>query len=121
VAGLVINKDDGTGEAQAFAEAVGIPVLSAIPADDDIRRKSANYEIIGRPESVWGDLFAQLATNVAQAPPVHPRPLTQDGLLGLFKGDVVGRNVVLQPATIFDMVGKAEIEKKSLEVVYDAV
>ena len=29
---MVINKDDGTGEAQAFAEAVGIPVLAAIPA-----------------------------------------------------------------------------------------
>ena len=34
VAGLVINKDDGTGEAQAFAERAGIPVLSAIPAHD---------------------------------------------------------------------------------------
>ena len=49
VGGLVINKDDGTGEAQAFAEAAGIPVLASIPADDDIRRKSANYEIIGTP------------------------------------------------------------------------
>ena len=29
VAGMVINKDDGTGEAQAFAKAVGIPVLAA--------------------------------------------------------------------------------------------
>ena len=31
VAGMIINKDDGTGEAQAFADAVGIPVLTAIP------------------------------------------------------------------------------------------
>ena len=38
VAGMVINKDDGTGEAAAFAEAVNIPVLAAIPADDDLRR-----------------------------------------------------------------------------------
>ncbi|WP_287811744.1 branched-chain amino acid transport system II carrier protein, partial [Pseudomonas sp.] len=30
VAGMVINKDDGTGEANAFAQAVGIPVLTAI-------------------------------------------------------------------------------------------
>ena len=51
VAGMVVNKDDGTGEAHAFAEAVGIPILAAIPADDDIRRKSANYEIIGKPDS----------------------------------------------------------------------
>jgi chlorophyllide a reductase subunit X len=121
VAGLVINKDDHTGEAQAFAKAVGIPVLAAIPAHEDIRRKSANYEIIGRPESEWSALFTELADNVASAPPVHPTPLTHDGLLGLFKGDAVGRGVVLQPATTFDMLGRDTVEKKSLEVVYDTV
>ena len=120
VAGLVVNKDDGTGEAQAFAEAVGIPVLSSIPAHDDIRRKSANYEIIGRPGGQWASVFETLATNVAEAPPLRPTPLTQDGLLGLFSGDVVGRNVVLQPATLFDMIGKTDIERPTLEVVYDA-
>ena len=103
VAGMVINKDDGTGEAQAFAENAGIPVLASIPANEDIRRKSASYEIIGRPDGEWGSLFAE-----------------QDQLLGLFSADVVGRNVVLEPATIFDMVGKHEDIKPSLEVVYDA-
>ncbi len=52
VAGMIVNKDDGTGEAKAFAEAVGIPVLCAIPANEDIRRKSANYQIIGTPALV---------------------------------------------------------------------
>jgi chlorophyllide a reductase subunit X len=121
VAGLVVNKDDGTGEAQAFATAVGIPLLASIPAHEDIRRKSANYEIIGRPGGQWAPVFEELATNVAEAPPLQPHPLTQDGLLGLFKGDAVGRDVVLQPATVFDMLGKHEVEKKSLEVVYDTV
>jgi len=121
VAGMVINKDDGTGEAQRFSEAVGIPVLAAIPAHEDIRRKSANYQIVGRPGGEWGGLFEQLATNVAEAPPVHPKPLSQDGLLGLFKSDVVGRDVVLEPATLEDMCGVSAIEKPSLEVVYDAV
>ena len=32
VAGMVINRDDGTGEAAAFAQQVGIPVLSTMPA-----------------------------------------------------------------------------------------
>jgi len=100
----VINKDDGSGEAAAFAERAGIPVLSAIPANDDIRRKSASYEIIGRPGTEWASLFETLATNVAEAPPVRPKPLTQDELLGLFSADVTGRDVVLQPATVFDMV-----------------
>jgi 3,8-divinyl chlorophyllide a/chlorophyllide a reductase subunit X len=121
VAGIVINKDDGTGEAAAFAEKVGIPILAAIPAHDDIRRKSASYEIIGRPGTQWGPLFETLATNVGEAPPVRPTPLTQDQLLGLFSGDVVGRNVVLTPATEFDMCGKTEIVKPSLEVVYETV
>jgi 3,8-divinyl chlorophyllide a/chlorophyllide a reductase subunit X len=121
VAGLVINKDDGTGEAQAFAEAVGIPVLAAIPAHDDIRRKSANYEIIGRPGEQWGTLFEQLASNVAESLPRHPRPLTHDNLLGLFKGDAVGRGYTLKPATMEDMCGGTRIERPSLEVIYDTV
>jgi chlorophyllide a reductase subunit X len=119
VAGLVINKDDGTGEAQAFAEAVGIPVLAAIPANEDIRRKSANYEIVGRPESEWGSLFEALGVQVSEAPPLRPTPLAQEGLLGLFKGDVVGRGVVLQPASQEDMRGGVIVAKPSLEVVYE--
>jgi len=121
VGGLVINKDDGTGEAQAFAESVGIPILATIPADEDIRRKSANYEIIGRPESRWGSLFEELATNVAEAKPHHPRPLTQDQLLGLFSGEAVGRDVVLVPASMEDMCGVSLVQKPSLEVIYDKV
>ena len=118
VAGLVVNKDDGTGEAAAFAEKVQIPVLSAIPQDDDIRRKSANYEIVGRPGGRWAPLFEQLADAVAGAPPLHPSPLTHDGLLDLFKGDEVGRDVVLTPATQSDMRGGEWVEKPSLEIVY---
>jgi len=121
VAGMVVNKDDGTGEAQAFAAAAGIPVLAAIPANEDIRRKSANYQIIGTPDSEWGPLFAELASNVAEAPPVRPKPLSQDGLLGLFKSEVVGRGVVLEPASAEDMCGGVHVEKPSLEVIYDTV
>ncbi len=121
VAGLVVNKDDSTGEAQAFAQAVGIPILASIPAHEDIRRKSANYEIIGRPGGEWGPLFEELALNVGEAPPVHPTPLTHEQLLGLFKGDAVGRGVVLDPASAEDMCGGVIVEKPSLEVVYDTV
>ncbi|MFN3613988.1 MAG: chlorophyllide a reductase iron protein subunit X [Rubrimonas sp.] len=121
VAGLVVNKDDGTGEAAAFARAVGIPVLAAIPADEDLRRKSANYEIVGRPDGRWGAMFAELAQNVADAPPMRPAPLTQDGLLALFDGKDVGAGVTLVPATEADMRGAAWAPKPSLEVVYDEV
>ncbi len=119
VAGMVINKDDGTGEAQAFAAAAGIPVLSAIPANEDIRRKSANYEIIGKPGGEWAGVFELLAEQVATAPPVRPTPLTHDALLGLFKGDAVGRGVVLQPATEADMCPATVSNRASLEVIYE--
>jgi chlorophyllide a reductase subunit X len=121
IAGLVINKDDGTGEAAAFAKTVGIPVLAAIPQDDDLRKKSANYQIVGSYESQWGPMFAQLAEAVALAPPVRPAPVTQDGLLSLFSAEVTGADFVLMPASDADMRGKNAVLKKSLEVVYDNV
>jgi len=121
VAGMLVNKDDGTGEAQKFADAVGIPVLAAIPADEDIRRKSANYQIIGRPGDRWGPLFENLALNVATAPPVRPKPLTQDGLLGLFSPEQTGGDYQLRPASQADMRGGVFVEKPSLEVIYDGV
>jgi 3,8-divinyl chlorophyllide a/chlorophyllide a reductase subunit X len=119
IAGLVINKDDGTGEAAAFAEVAGIPVLASIPQNDDLRKKSANYQIVGSYESEWGPLFAALGEAVAVAPPVRPKPLTQDGLLNLFDAEVTGKDFVLVPATDADMRGKNAVVKPSLEVVYD--
>jgi chlorophyllide a reductase subunit X len=121
VAGMVTNKDDGTGQAQAFCKAVGIPELASIPANEDIRRKSASYEIIGHPDGEWGSLFAELAQNAAESSPHRPTPMTQDELLGLFDSDEVGRDVVLQPATLADLCSVETLNKPSLEVVYDNV
>ncbi|MCG6939957.1 MAG: chlorophyllide a reductase iron protein subunit X [Thiohalocapsa sp.] len=121
VAGIVINKDDGTGEAQAWAEQAGVPVLASIPANEDIRRKSAAYQIVGMPGGEWAPLFEGLGTNVAEAPPMRPKPLSADALLNLFSGDAVGRDVVLEPATVEDMCGKSSLDKPSLEVIYDDV
>ncbi|MGB3554434.1 MAG: chlorophyllide a reductase iron protein subunit X [Jannaschia sp.] len=119
VAGLVINKDDGSGEAQAFAKVAGIPVLASIPQDDDLRKKSANYQIVGTAESQWGSLFAELGDAVSVAPPVRPTPVDQDGLLELFDESETGGGVTLEPATDADMRGKFYEVKPSLEVVYD--
>jgi chlorophyllide a reductase subunit X len=66
-------------------------------------------------------MFAELAENVGASLPMRPTPMTQDQLLGLFSASAVGRDVVLEPATQFDMCGKKEIVKETLEVVYDEV
>jgi chlorophyllide a reductase subunit X len=118
---MVINKDDGSGEATAFCEKVEIPVLAAIPQHDDIRRKSANYEIVAVPDGRWGGIFETLGDGVAHAPPLHPKPLEHEGLLDLFAGDEVGRDVVLTPATEEDMRGPGFVDSPSLEIVYDDV
>ena len=121
VAGMVVNKDDGTGEAAAFAEKVGIPILAAIPANEDIRKKSANYQIIGRPDTEWAPLFELLSKNVAEAPPIKPSPLDQDALLNLFSADETGRDYVLSPASLEDMHGRPVPTAKTLEVIYETV
>ena len=119
IAGLVINKDDGSGEAAAFAALVGIPVLAAILQNDDLRKKSANYQNVGSYESEWGPLFASRGAAVAVAPPVRPKPLTQDGLPNLFDAETTGAAFGPTPATDADMRGKNAVLKASLEVVYD--
>ncbi len=96
-----------------------IPVLASIPQDDDLRKKSANYQIVGTGKSEWGALFAELGDNVAIAPPMRPTALDQDGLLALFDSKDTGGNYVLVPATDQDMRGKNAVVKESLEVVYD--
>ena len=121
VAGMVVNKDDGTGEAQAFADAVQIPVLAAIPQDEDIRRKSANYQIVGHPDGRWGPLFAGLASALTDSVPNQPAPLDQDGLLGLFAPEETGADYQLTPATEADMCAAHTLARPSLEVVYDTV
>jgi chlorophyllide a reductase subunit X len=47
--------------------------------------------------------------------------LSQEGLLQLFKGEAVGRGVVLQPASTEDMCGPTLVDRPSLEIVYDTV
>ncbi len=118
-AGMLVNKDDGTGEAHAFAEKVGIPVLAAIPQDEDIRRKSASYQIVGDPLGAWGPMFSELADNMMVAPPRQPTPLDQEGLLGLFSSKETGADYVLVPAQPEDMCDPSMIARESLEVVYD--
>src|SRR6056300_884894 len=121
VAGLVINKDDGSGEAQAFAKAADVPILASIPQNDDLRKKSANYQIVGTMESQWGALFQELAGEVMTAPPIRPAPLEQDGLLDLFDSKDTGGDFVLVPATDADMRGSRSAPKPSLEIIYDEV
>ena len=56
---------------------------------------------------------------MATSVPNKPSPLSQDALLGLFSASATGRDYVLEPATQFDMCGKTDTSRPSLEVIYD--
>jgi hypothetical protein len=89
VAGMVINKDDGTGEAQAFAEQCRRhPGAGRDPGQRRHPPQERQLRNHRPPRHAVGPLFEELATNVAEAPPVRPTPLTQDQLLGLFSADI---------------------------------
>ena len=66
VAGLVINKDDGTGEAAAFAKAADIPVLASIPQDDDLRKNLQIIKLLERPMGS-GEIYLRSLQKLSQA------------------------------------------------------
>jgi chlorophyllide a reductase subunit X len=120
VAGMVINKDDGTGEAAGLRRSVGIPVLAAIPATTTSaqERQLRNHR----------HALARNGRRCSRSsPPTSPRrrrcgrPADPGRLLGLFKGEAVGRNVVLSRPRRKTCAAASSVEKPSLEVVYDAV
>ena len=78
-------------------------------------RRAARVAVASAVKAAWS------AAVQGEGPPVRPTPLTHDQLLGLFKGDAVGRGVVLDPATMDDMCAATMLQKPSLEVVYEGV
>jgi chlorophyllide a reductase subunit X len=98
VAGMVINKDDGTGEAQAFAKRRH-PGAGRDPGRRRHPPQERQLRDHRQARRALGPLFEELASNVAEAPPVHPEPLTRTGcstcsIPARDRGDVV-----LEPAT----------------------
>ena len=124
VAGMVINKDDGTGEAQAFAKSRSASRCSrrSRPTTTSAARAPATRSSAS-PAARWGRCsksWRGLGRGRRRRSVAHAAVDQDEALLGLFKSDSVGRDVVLEPATIEDMCGRSKlIEKPSLEVIYD--
>ena len=121
VAGMVINKDDGTRRGRGIRPGRRHSGAGGDPG----RRRHSQEERELRDHRPAGRAVVGVVRGACRKTSRWRRrsvraPLTQDGLLGLFKGEVVGRDVVLEPATMEDMCGKSVIDKPSLEVVYDA-
>jgi chlorophyllide a reductase subunit X len=88
IIGLVINRDDGSGVAERFAEQVHLPVLARIPLDRRIRELADACQLALVDETFDG-IFSQLAEQVAtrSTPPVtmdDVTPLEYDAFLNVF-------------------------------------
>ena len=91
-----------------------VTLKNDVPTDrtiDDLRKKSANYQIVGTAASRWGGLFAELAEEVGLAPPCRPTPLDQDGLLALFDSKDTGGDVVLEGDSFDEALRASMIER----------
>ena len=92
--GMVTNKDNGTGEAQAFAQAVGIPDW---PQSPPTTRSAgvANYEIIARPAVCGPHCLRNWRSTSARLQPVtsHPALARRSAWPVQIFGDAVGRDV----------------------------
>ena len=103
VLGLIANRDDGTDTADRFAEATGLPILTRIPLNHEVRVLADACELsLGVPQfnEIFGDLagrierreippctdFEPLGYNAflevfgAQEPEGRPQPATRDDL-----------------------------------------
>jgi chlorophyllide a reductase subunit X len=120
VAGMVINRDDGTGEAKAFAEQRRHPGAGHDPGqrghppqERQLRDHRPPRHAVGAAVRGTGHQRGRGAAGAPEAADAGPaaRPV-------LGRGD----RARLQDGAghLFDMVGKTEIVKPTLEVVYDA-
>lgn len=84
--GLVINRDDGSGVAEHFAQQVGLPVLLKIPLSRRARELADSFQL-----ALLDEEFDQIFEHIAQAiihrttpPAEHVNPLSYEDFLSLF-------------------------------------
>lgn len=84
--GVVINRDDGSGIAERFAERVGLPVLLKIPLNSKVRDLADSFQLALLDED-FNALFEQIASAIMtrSTPPVeHVTPLDYAEFMAVF-------------------------------------
>ncbi|NTW11249.1 MAG: chlorophyllide a reductase iron protein subunit X, partial [Chlorobiaceae bacterium] len=112
--GLIVNRDDGTGMAEKYAEAAGISVLMKVPYNTEARDRDDSFDFAVRLPEI-GEKFRKLATEILEdrispceakgldfnqfvrlfgdVSEEEPVPATADELFGLKKGTVAAASV----------------------------
>lgn len=104
--GLVINRDDGSGIAERFAERVGLPVLLKIPLSPTVRDLADSFQL-ALLDSEFNTLFDNLAQTIsAHSVPAIDQvsPLDYEEFMALF--GATGGMSQPQPAYADDLFGE---------------
>ena len=104
--GLIINRDDGSGVAERYAEAAGITVLMKVPYNADARNKDDSFDFAIRLPEI-GEKFQKLAEDILaeRITPCEAIGLDFMGFVRLF-GDV--SDEAPQPATAEELFGRKD-------------
>ena len=104
--GLIINRDDGSGVAERYAEAAGITVLMKVPFNADARNKDDSFDFAIRLPEI-GEKFQKLAEDILaeRITPCEAVGLDFMDFVRLF-GDV--SDEAPQPATAEELFGQKE-------------
>jgi chlorophyllide a reductase subunit X len=102
--GLIINRDDGSGIAEKYAEAAGISVLMKVPYNAGARDMDDSFDFAVRLPEI-GEKFRKLATDILEnrITPCHAKGLDFKQFVRLF-GDVSDEAPV--PASAEELFGK---------------
>ncbi|NJO05395.1 MAG: chlorophyllide a reductase iron protein subunit X [Chloroflexaceae bacterium] len=117
VLGLVINRDDGSGVAEAYAERANLPVLAHIPLDRKIRELADACQLAlidDRFHAIFDTLAKQIITRTT--PPVNMddvNPLPYDAFLRVF--GAAEPDIVPDGASADDLFGNRVV--KSIPVL----
>jgi 3,8-divinyl chlorophyllide a/chlorophyllide a reductase subunit X len=86
VIGMVLNRDDGSGVAEKFAERVGLPILLKIPFSPPARMLSDRCKLLFEMPDMDAlfDQFVNTIHNRSYTPPEKVTPLEYDEFLDVF-------------------------------------
>ncbi len=103
VLGLILNKDDGTGVAQAYGEQVGLPILANMPFIPGAVTMKDAFEVMELPE--MRDAVDRLIESIDQTQSVVPSPLDFEEFYRMFQQKTRGR---LRSANVSELLHREE-------------
>lgn len=106
ILGLIVNRDDGSDTADRFAQATGLPILTRVPLNQEVRVLADACQLALKVDH-FDDIFADLAGRITrhEIPPCTDyQPLSYEDFLAVF--DTQEPPGVPTPARDSDLFGQ---------------